>query len=292
MVWRNFLSLGLFFSLCVFLASCAGTEADLERARAYLEKGGAGNGARAADKVDNNLTPEKIESEKLSVVLRSARLFIGAKIAEAGFDSVDVITNLVYQEGDDTISALSSIVDSNASLATIRSLLQETDTIVTNILAREDVAAFDVLDATACAADADICGPLKSLYFVHGLRYLVESLAIATLETSFFEDEFSAEDCEQSFDGSENNLPVALLNARTQFNFADLDDNIGNTIDSEFTDDPDINTFIEFIDDVQTNDEFDVDGDYDGVLGTETDGQSVVERIQDLCDYISGQRSN
>lgn len=303
-------------SLCHFLiiglvlSACASTDSTLEKVAYDLARGGEGRGASASAKLQPFV--DDIENLDLELALRVAQLYVGAKMAEAGFDGIEVIANLVYKEGENTVSSLANIVAPDLSLAEIRGLLRETDSMIQALSNRADVQSMNSSSLSACATR--VCEKLREVRLTYGFRWLADAIAISTKETTFFDGsaDFDRDQCITALEDNPNSLPVTLLQARLQFNAAalnDLDAEVlgdptdvssgiatGDAIDtgldrSELTNASSINDLVAFVDDYQNVGQGDliVDPDFNGVLGDESDGRTATAKVGDLCDYLESQ---
>lgn len=147
-----------FVILCLGLVACAGTEGDIEEARLLLAKGGK---SRADDAI-SLLTPLLTSTsgvERLEVY----RLYAGAKMASAGFDSTKIIPALAYTGDDNLLTAcLGSVTDLATDSA---SKMSDAISALVEITGSTDLAKGDVRAQ-------------KGLYFQLGLAYFLDAIRV------------------------------------------------------------------------------------------------------------------
>jgi len=165
-------------SLCIALPACAGVEADLETARYLLGKGGQENAARAADILEPRLKENPVSASDYEVI----RLFAGAKMGEAGFDSVTIVASIVFPGEDSLIKILSDSIgdDLNAETSTF---LQE---------------ASDAIDEAIASAGFDSLSDRvqRGLQFQRALVDLLKSMRVLIKVSDFNSSAFTAENCQ------------------------------------------------------------------------------------------------
>lgn len=99
---RKSFALGL---LSLFVISCAGTDADLEKAKYYLRKGGTENAVKALAILDPMVSGGGITGfQKVDLI----QLYAGAKVAAAGFNSSRILASLLYTDNDQILKAIRS----------------------------------------------------------------------------------------------------------------------------------------------------------------------------------------
>lgn len=160
-------------SLCLvgllFLASCAGDEATLEEAKYYLGQGGLSNASKAKALVEPLLT-----SGDSRVKLEAHRLYSGALMAEAGFDSVTIVSHMVYKDS------------SEASISAIRPAISLNDNTVTYLASAEEKLTSLLADSayTECKDARLKAGLNLQLGLVYFFQAVRNTLVTADIQTS------------------------------------------------------------------------------------------------------------
>ena len=165
-------------SLSMAVSACAGVEADLETARYLLGKGGQQNAARAADVLEPRLKDNPESDTDFEVI----RLFAGAKMGEAGFDSVTIVSGIVFPGNDSLIKILSDAIgeDLNSETST---LLQEASDAIDDAIAS---SGFDSLSNRV----------RRGLQFQRALVDLLKSMRVLIKVSGFNLEVFDAASCE------------------------------------------------------------------------------------------------
>ncbi len=160
----------LLLTLGFSFVACAGDDADLEEARYYLGKGGSANAEKALSLVESKLT-----SSSPSIKIEAHRLYAGAKMTIAGFDSLKILSNLVYREGDDS------------SISTIRPALTIGSSTTASLLAAEQKLSDLITNDADYTASTDVRaknGIIFQLGLVHLFQGVQGALESANLQSS------------------------------------------------------------------------------------------------------------
>jgi len=95
----------LYLGILAGLLGCAGNEADIERAKYLVGRGGIANANSALNILTPMLADTSITgSEKFELI----KLYAGAKMSAAGFDSIKLISALVFTDDDKILKAVRS----------------------------------------------------------------------------------------------------------------------------------------------------------------------------------------
>lgn len=229
----------------VALTGCGGDKATLEEAKFYLAKGGSANALKAFNLVDGLL-----DSGDASVKLEAHRLYAGAQMARAGFDSISIISALIYREGNDTISILRNAVALSSDAQT---LLNDAETKLSSLISS---------DASYTAASATVQGGLA---FQLGLVNLFQAgrTALSGSGLDAAEGALTQGECETRLNATSENLlsmNTDLSDSETQF--------LNSGLDSQ-------NSIVSLVNDFQE----------EVPQGSSLSSQDIT----DLCTYLVGQ---
>lgn len=243
------------------LIGCASADADLEEARYILGKGG--NPAKAialASGYLNDADPN-IKYEAVSITA-------GAKVQQAGFDSILIISKLVHKDADAEFEEVLAPSLSNLS-ANAKALVREAEVLLREVVGSVASEIQSPTGATV-AADADfsnVSARLQSnLKFQLGLVRLMEGMRLSLVESGFSSvdegETLDAADCAESLASAENGETSAnqaaryLENSRKEFeaeevNIENREKSLVNLIDEfQVQFDDDRNGEVDAIDDI------------------------------------------
>jgi hypothetical protein len=178
---KNYLSL---FVLALSLSACAGVEADLEKARYLLGKGGEENGEKVIAMLEPLLGPTKTSAPMKFEVYR---LYAGAQMQAGGYDPIGIVSALIYSDDGDLLNALKP----------------SGELITDDAKERIDnaIAALDEIFADEDFATADV-RTKDGLYSQKALAYFLDALRVYLKISGLSETSFSIADCETKFGAS------------------------------------------------------------------------------------------
>jgi hypothetical protein len=159
-------------ALPVVFVGCAGDKADLEEAAYLLGKGGTANATAALNLVSGYTT-----SGDADIKLEAIRLYAGAKMAIAGFDSIKITSNLIYRESDDTISIIKAAVTLDSDAQT---LLENAESTLSTLITSD--AAFTGA-STAKKADIHFLLGLVRLFKAARTALVAGGISTSTVAT-------------------------------------------------------------------------------------------------------------
>lgn len=168
-------------ALVLTVMGCAGTDADLEEARYLLGKGGKENATKAKALVDSLRTSAGGANK-----LEAYRLYAGAQLQIAGFDSIKIIANIIYKDSSntDTVKTLkSALTDLNPDQAETKALVADA---INNLMTVIGLAEF---------AEASV-RVQRQFHFQLGLARTLDALRIAVQQSGLQEDGFSVSTCQ------------------------------------------------------------------------------------------------
>jgi len=247
----RFMSLSLMAGL--ILAGCADADADLERARYLLGKGGVSNGAEAVA-----ITEPYLTSNKASIKLEAYRLYVGGRLAQAGFDPIRVLAILVHKESSDIIALMKDafatitddakafLIDAEAKLGTV-------------------IASADYRDDASLRIQQGLQLQYGFRAYMNSLRIFIKTSGLTSITTTF-----TQADCEATFSVTDANEGTADLK-KANDRFSD-----GAGLDAD-------NPIRESIADIQGV----IDTDKDGTIN----GADALAQIQQICDYLNNQNN-
>lgn len=191
-------------SLSFISVACAGVDADLERASYLLGKGGVANATAAASILAPYIENQTLSGEK---ALEAARLYAGAKMGEAGFDSITIVASIVFPGDESLLKILSD------------SIVEDLEDGAADFLTQ----ALDALDAAIASTSYTSLPDSKDrirrgLQFQRSLVDLLSSVRVLVNLSGFRLDNFTAENCESTLAlGDELNGGVqAVIDARNR----------------------------------------------------------------------------
>ena len=195
-----------FLSMGLITVGCAGVEADLEKASYLLGRGGVANGEKAASILEPYISSGSLSGEE---ALEAARLYAGAKMAQAGFDSITISAGIVFPGDDSMIKVLSASLSSGSEAALLNQARQALD----NAISSED---YTSLPATKDRIK-------RGLQFQRALVDLLESLRVLVGASGFNEAAFNAGSCEDALEtlADLNDGVQAAIDSRNRLRNAD-----------------------------------------------------------------------
>jgi|GEM_PF-5923038 len=268
--------LGLILGMLVLMTSCAGTDADLEQAKYLVGRGSVSDGQEAESLVTPYLT-----SGDLKTKMEAYRILGGAYVAQAGFSPARIISNLVYQDGNNTVNALAGALQNITDGPAARALLEKAFTRFDEITSDADFTAID--------SSSPLYRDKEGIYYGYGISELLYSLVIGVVESGLLgTTSFTATICQQNLQST--TLPQDFVSyvrkSRVNFISAGLDDveqkqELGLTADSSN------NQLNKFIEDIQDQ----VDSNHNGVVGSAADeANNSFDSLGQLCDYLKTQK--
>lgn len=181
----------ILFGLLVGLTACAGTEADLERARYLLGKGGIANATKAATILEPLVEPGGSSGMER---LEAFRLYAGAQMAAAGYDSTSIIAAMMYS-------------DEGKLLRSIRNAQGDVDSTTSRTKLDDAASKLATIVAEDYFVDSADARTKEGLYFQMGLVDFLRGLRVfLNISGLGGEGTFDVEACKTAFGTTIGNL--------------------------------------------------------------------------------------
>lgn len=169
MKWLSFL-----LGLVLFASGCAGVDADLEKSRYLLGKGGRTNALEALTILTPLVQPGALSG---SPKFEAIRLYVGANVQAAGFDTIDVLSSLIYAEEGEVLATLRSAGEGIIDNADAKAYLATAEAILTS-----NESTFSTLDARTRNG---LYFQWALVEFFDGLRVFLKVSGLSTTSASF-----------------------------------------------------------------------------------------------------------
>lgn len=288
---KRFEKVIVLLSFCVGLIGCAGNESKLERARYLLGSGKPSDAIKAASEVEG-----LIENATGEFRVEVVEVYSGALLSSAGFNGINMLVNILHrEEGASVASVLRAIFeDQENALQNVNTAVLTATEVVGTVtsgdlseplltLSAEDQAEYDFTSISQMANFSELSEDYqKRAYYAAGIGNFYRALFILLKVSGFWEDDFTAEDCEnflqdETQTGGEgvDAISLSLYRSDSYLSRAGLDDS---------------NKLRQIIDDIQGGTGSGagaIDAGGTGFVG----GDAVINlavKAEIICDYLNG----